>query len=321
MHMYNVFYFIFIFLISLLFTRAIHYYSLKFNLLDIPNSRSLHKSAIPHGGGLSIVIIFLVFVGFSDLVSGELTYVFLTSGLIVALVGFWDDHGHIDFKWRLLAHFIAAMWAVFSLGDFEIYYAFIAVFALVWLLNLFNFMDGIDGIAASEAIFVLCGGAYFLWLDGLKELHYISLIFAAIISGFLVLNWSPAKIFMGDVASGFLGIILGIIAYSSIIDGSEIWVWLILLAVFLVDTGLTLIVRTIKGEKWYEAHCSHAYQHAAKKWGHKKTTFSVILINIFWLLPFAAFAHKAAEYAPLITTVSFLPLIIVTLKLKAGVSN
>jgi Fuc2NAc and GlcNAc transferase len=156
----------------------------------------------------------------------------------------------------------------------------VVAFVLVWLLNLFNFMDGIDGIAASEAIFVSSAGAFFSWLMGSDNISIILLILAASTTGFLALNWPPAKIFMGDVGSNFLGLIIGVIAYASILEGASVWIWLILLAVFLVDSGVTLLRRILNGEKWHEAHCSHAYQHAAKKWGHKKVTISVILINI-----------------------------------------
>lgn len=126
---------------------------------------------------------------------------------------------------------------------------------------------------------------------------------------------------MGDVGSGFLGLMLGIIAYANILEGSAIWSWVILLAVFLVDSGITLMRRILNGDQWYEAHCSHAYQHAARKWGHKKVTTSVIMINLLWVFPLAVIAHQNQELGFWLTLLTFAPLIIVAIKFKAGITN
>lgn len=180
--------------------------------------------------------------------------------------------------------------------------------------------NDIDGIAAFEAVFVSCGGAVFSRMNGSESLSFISLSLVAATMVFLILNWPPAKIFMGDVGSGFLGLMLGIIIYASILEGASVWIWLILLAVFLVDSGVTLLRRILKGDKWYEAHCSHAYQHAARKWGHKRVTVSVIMISLFWLLPIAFLTHSKPDFAFLLTLLTFIPLIIVALKFKAGIT-
>ena len=220
--MSNLLLFSFIVLTSLLLTELIRRYSLKKNLLDTPNSRSSHSIATPRGGGLSIVICFLVVVGFSDLIPSNIVFALIGSGILIAAVGFWDDQGHIAARWRLLSHFFAAFWVLFFLGGPPVFQIFgfnfdtgwlgiVAVaFFLVWLLNLFNFMDGIDGIAASETIFIASGGAIFSWLNGLESIGFVALALAASTLGFLILNWSPAKIFMGDVGSGFLGLMLEI---------------------------------------------------------------------------------------------------------------
>jgi len=139
--------------------------------------------------------------------------------------------------------------------------------------------------------------------------------------GFLILNWSPAKIFMGDAGSGFLGLMLGVIAYANIIEGGLVWIWTILLGVFLVDSGVTLLRRILNGERLYEAHCSHAYQHAAREWGHKRVTISVIIINLFWLFPLATLAYLKPNFGFMLTLLTFMPLIIVALKFKAGINK
>lgn len=325
--------FSFIIFISLLLTELIRRYTLKKNLLDIPNNRSSHSTATPRGGGLSIVLIFIVGIGLYDLLPTNTVVALIGSGSLVAAVGFWDDYSHIAARWRLLSHFIAAFWALYWLGvipEFQFFGLTVnagwlgimfSAFVLVWLLNLFNFMDGIDGIAASETIFVSCGGAYFSWLNGLEGLAIISLILAASTMGFLLLNWPPAKIFMGDVGSGFLGLMLGIIAYANIIESGSVLTWIILLAVFLTDSGVTLLRRVLNGDKWYEAHCVHAYQHAARKWGHKKITVSVSAINLFWLLPLAVILYLKPEFDVWIMLLAYAPLIVFALKLKAGIND
>lgn len=328
--MNNLLFFSFVVVASFLLTELIRRYTLKKNLIDTPNERSSHTIPTPHGGGLSIVVTFFVAVIFVDFLSSELLIALIGSGSVIAVIGFWDDLNHISAKWRLLIHFVASFWVLYWLGgitEFQILnysidagifgLGFIA-FLLVWLLNLFNFMDGIDGIAASEAIFVSCGGAYFSWSYGFDGLAIISLLLASSTMGFLILNWSPAKIFMGDVGSGFLGLMLGVIAYANILEGGSVWVWVILLGVFLVDSGVTLIRRILNGEKWFDAHCSHAYQHAARKWGHKKITVSVIVINFLWLFPLAYLVYLKPDIGVWITLFALTPLIIVALKLNAG---
>lgn len=324
--------FLLIIITSFVLTELIRRYTLKKNLIDIPNDRSSHTVPTPRGGGLSIVIIFLISISFIAPLTENVFFALIGAGVLIAGIGFWDDNDHIPAKWRLLVHFAASFWVLYWLGgitelhvfNYSINPGFIGVllvaFLLVWLLNLFNFMDGIDGIAATEAIFVSCAGAYFSWVYGLENLVQISLILAASVTGFLFLNWPPAKIFMGDVGSSFLGLMLGVIAYLNILEGVSVWIWLILLGVFLVDSGVTLVRRVLHGERWYEAHCSHAYQHVAKKIGHKKTTLAVILINLFWLFPLAILIYYKPDIGFLITIIALIPLIIMAIRLNAGIT-
>ena len=318
---------------SFVLTELIRQYTINNELIDIPNERSSHSMPTPRGGGLSLVIIFLFGISFVDSISKDILFALLGSGFIVAGIGFLDDHGHVPAKWRLLVHFMASFWVLYWLGSITEFHFFnititssfisggLAAFLLVWLLNLFNFMDGIDGIAATEAIFVSLAGAFFSWSYGLESIMFIGLILAASIIGFLFLNWPPAKIFMGDVGSGFLGLMIGVIAYASILEGVSVWIWIILLALFLTDSGITLLRRILKRDKWYEAHCSHAYQHAARKWGHKTTTISVLLINLFFLFPMALMVQLYPAFSFWITLFTFLPLIYIALKFKAGLND
>jgi len=154
------------------------------------------------------------------------------------------------------------------------------------------------------------------------------------VSGFLGWNFPPAKIFMGDVCSGFLGFSLGIFALMTS-DSVNIWSWLILLGVFITDATFTLIKRILNKEIWYEAHSSHAYQHYARQLirqfqqqgfdshdartqSHRRVNYQMTLINIFWLFPLASIATFYPYWASLITLIAYLPLIFIAQHLKAG---
>ena len=291
--------------VSWALTGLLRRYALARSLMDVPNERSSHSIPTPRGGGISIVVTFLLGLVFLWVMSllNNVTFVGLSgAGLVIAVIGFIDDHGHIAARWRLLGHFSAASWLVFWLGGLPLLILFgysvdpgwaghvLAVVALVWLLNLYNFMDGIDGIAAIEALSsTLVAGLLFLFVFNNQDMASLNLLMFAAVTGFLVWNYPPAKIFMGDAGSGFLGLMLGALAlYSAHIEAVMLWVWLILLGIFIVDATFTLLHRLLRGEKVYEAHRSHAYQYASRKFGsHLTVTLSVLFINLFWLVPWS----------------------------------
>ncbi len=231
-------------------------FAFGWRLLDIPNRRSAHVAPIPRGGGLAIVIVFLIGAAFAtlrgDMTASDLIAIGAAGGL-VAVVGLLDDRFQLPAGWRLLAHFLAAGWLmtwlpVVSAGGLvpRGVTIVVAAVAVVWLLNLYNFMDGIDGIAGVETvtvclgIVVLSGGVASVWLG--------PALLAAATAGFLVWNLPPARIFMGDVGSGFLGLILGAFALQAASVSSRLtWSWIILLAVFITDATLTLLARALRG--------------------------------------------------------------------------
>ncbi|MFC1684560.1 glycosyltransferase family 4 protein [Pseudomonadota bacterium] len=259
-------------------------------------------------------------------------------GALVAIVSYLDDRSALPVRHRILVHFIAAGCALYLLGGFPpipfgyaqldlgwFGYAVGGLF-LVWLVNLYNFMDGIDGIAGGEAMTV-AASASVIAMGVVEEptaiqtsILLLQFVLAAASLGFLLWNWPPAKIFMGDVGSCFVGFILGVLALlNSVVDLLPIWSWSILLALFLVDATVTLLRRFFRGERWYESHCCHAYQHAARRWGsHKKVTLGVILLNIFWLLPLAWMAAIFPATGFAITLLAMAPLVILAIWLGAG---
>jgi Fuc2NAc and GlcNAc transferase len=195
--------------------------------------------------------------------------------------------------------------------------------ALVWLLNLFNFMDGIDGIAGVQAVTALSGAALILWSAGSSYWPIILLALSASILGFLVFNWAPAKIFMGDAGSSFLGFMLGALALITSATGLiNLWGWLILLAIFIGDSTLTLLRRVKSGDKLYEAHRSHAYQILSRKWGsHMPVTLLVLCVNLIWLLPLAWAASVWPAEGILFCLLAYLPLLWFMYRVGAGTTN
>jgi len=290
--------------ISFFLTAAMRRYALSRSLVDIPNARSSHVMPTPRGGGVAIVVTFLLALGgliYFDLISLPVFAACAGAGTIVAMIGFLDDHGHIDARWRLLGHFLAAAWALYWLGGLPAVNVFgtvlelgwigtvLALLYLVWMLNLYNFMDGIDGIAGVEATSVCFAACLLYALSGQIGSIWAPLMLGAAVAGFLFWNFPPARIFMGDAGSGFLGLMFGVLSLQAgWVSAPLLWAWLILLGVFVVDATFTLIRRLIRGDKVYEAHRSHAYQFASRRFGkHLPVTLAVGLINLCWLLPIA----------------------------------
>ncbi|NUF84218.1 MraY family glycosyltransferase, partial [Acinetobacter seifertii] len=311
------------------------HYALKKNIIDNPNERSSHTIPTPRGGGVSIVITFLmvlVALIVSHQIEPNTGLILVGAGLGVAVLGFLDDHGHINSMLRLAIHFIIAISAVFFLGGFSDVKLFngslelgwsaniIAVLFLVWLLNLYNFMDGINGIASVEAITTVLSLALIYLLLDIHLSSELLFILAASVFGFVLWNFPKARIFMGDAGSGFLGLILGILALISLkVDPALFCAWIICLGVFVVDATFTLIRRVINGHKMYDAHRTHAYQYASRKYNsHTTVTLGVLLVNIFWLLPIAYLASQKVLMPELLLLVAYIPLILLALFFGAG---
>ncbi len=313
-------------------TGVIRLYAVK-HLLDIPNARSSHQVATPKGGGLAIVLSFLLGVVVSwwfGEINTELCRVLMVSSL-VAIVGFWDDHHHLSARWRLLCYLLVASVIIgllngtppLAIAGFTVNLGWLGyllgLLSLVWWLNLFNFMDGTDGLAASEAVFITGTLAAFLYFIHL-QLSYVALLLSCASLGFLFWNWPKARIFMGDVGSVFLGLVSGtLILMAAHQSPVFLSVGLILSAVFVFVATYTLFYRFLTAQKWYDAHCSHAYQQAAKRYGHSSVLLAVWLINICWLLPWAVLTFYFPAFNAVTILIAYLPLLFLTVKLGAGV--
>lgn len=308
-------------------------YALRERLLDVPNARSSHSVPTPRGGGAAIAATFLIgtvamwLAGIASL--GTIASV-TAPGAAVAAIGFLDDRGHVAPAARLLVHFAAAAWASWWLRGIESLVVgslaleigpagiVLATVTIVWILNLYNFMDGIDGLAGSELIFVAAAAA---WLAGQDSSTYLPfLLLAGAGAGFLALNWPPARIFMGDVGSGFVGFALAALALAAHAEGSlPIWGSATLLGVFVADATVTLLVRLARGENVLAAHRSHAYQRMAIRCGaHRPVTVGTWAINLLWLLPWAWLADAYPEHGAAACGIAVAPLVVLALVAGAG---
>ncbi len=323
------------FAVSLIVVGWVRRYAVNRNILDLPNSRSSHTCPMPRGGGLAI---FLSFAAAScalclgDLLDSKTTMLLLLAGGSIGLVGFLDDRWDLRARTRLAVHLAAAILLVATLGGLPeaqlarwglgAYWtaSIFTVLVIAWGTNLFNFMDGIDGIAASEAIFFSVAGAWLNWEDGDLGMSVALLSVAAATLGFLAWNWPPARIFMGDVGSGFLGFMITALAVlASRRGGTPIEVWPILGGVFVVDATTTLIRRIVRGDAFMEPHNTHAFQHLARRLrSHTRVTLLVIAVNVFWLYPWAYVVNRHPALGPMCVAAALTPLVVIALLFGAG---
>lgn len=293
---------------SFLLTYLIRRIALRNKIVSIPNERSLHVIPTPVGGGLAIVITWytgITILFFNGLIERSLYYA-LVSGVILAIISFIDDMVGLKPVVRLCFHFITAIIAFIFLRGLrqliipgvEFNYNFLiyplAIIGIVWFINLFNFMDGVDGFAALEAsticlvIFLLSG-------------NIINLLLIACISGFLFWNLPKAKIFMGDVGStqlGFILVVLGIYFHNSF--QFSILNWIMLSSPFWFDATLTLFRRWRNGENLSKAHRKHAYQRIVQYgFSHMKVNFWLLFINLFVVVMILIYREIKFLQAPL----------------------
>ena len=251
----------------------------------------------PTGGGLAIAVVFLasvVALGIIGVVEASVGLALAGGGSMVALISWIDGRRALNARVRILVHALAAIWVLWVLGgpqSLNIGFTTLSlgvagsVLGFVWIVglsNLYNFMDGIDGLLGSETVAIGAVAGILLMLAGRPELAVVTWILAAGAAGFLVWNWHPAKIFMGDVGSVLIGFSFATLAFvSERADAVPVFVWSTLLLVVLVDAGLSTLRRALKGEKWFEAHRTFGY-HQALKFGltHSQVTLRVIGLNL-----------------------------------------
>ncbi|MFY9080884.1 glycosyltransferase family 4 protein [Aliarcobacter butzleri] len=292
-------------LISFFLTYFIKNYMIKKSFVASVNERSSHTVPTPHGGGIAIAItwfIGLFYLFFIGQIEENLFYALLF-GAVISIVSFFDDIYELSPKLRLIIQAIVAIGGLYFLGGFEtltfgifdiqnpIFTNIFAFFMIIWFINLYNFLDGINGYAGSEAVFLSLAG--FILFGGN---HF--LVLAVAVLGFLYWNWNKAKIFMGDVGSTLLGYNVAIFTiYYANQEPNNFWIWIILFGVYWFDATLTLIRRKLNKERLSQAHKKHAYQRLTQAgWSHYKVTnysigLNILLFAIVYFVPniFVAF--------------------------------
>ena len=307
--------YIVLFLFSFILTYLVKVYATKKALVDIPNERSSHSVAVPHGGGIAMAASWFMgisYLYYFDEMQSLLYFAFMI-GVVLSVVSYMDDLFHLSAKVRLVVQsFVAGIGLYFLGGLDEINLFFFTIdngimtnifafFLILWFINLYNFLDGIDGYAGSEAVFLGLAG-FTIFGDSFLVIFVVSVL------GFLVWNWHPAKIFMGDVGSTLLGYNISIFTiYYANQDPLNLWIWITLFGLFWFDATLTLWKRYKNNEQLSKAHKKHAYQRLVQSgWSHSKVVKFSIAVN---LILFCLVYFVANVFIAFVLAVIFLALI------------
>jgi Fuc2NAc and GlcNAc transferase len=307
------------FLLSALLCGAYLRLARRWQIVDRPNERSSHQHPTPHGGGLALVLAFLAAASFYGswpphyLMLGGLT-------LLLAVLGTADDLWQLPANGRFFVYGLvsalvsgALLRGVIDLTSFGggVLFALTA-FAILWFMNLYNFMDGIDGIAATQAFIACAGIALLSWVyGGRPEYAMACLLLGMSHLGFLLWNWQPARLFMGDAGSVATGFLLAALALVGVRDGElPLACWLITLACFITDASVTLLWRMLTGQAFTQAHRLHAYQRLSRHWGsHRAVVLLLLALNALWLFPLAWAARVYPQAAPFLVILAYVPLL------------
>lgn len=236
--------------------------------IDQPNARSLHASPTPRVGGLVMVPAGLL----ASLASSQAPSLMLALAAGLCAISFVDDRWGLPIALRLASHALVAIVLCSTFQPSLSLWAFgLVVIALAWAINLYNFMDGTDGLAGGMTLF---GFAVFGWtmLDAVPELANLAFCLAAAAAGFLVFNFSPARVFMGDAGSVPLGFLAGAIGLTGWLQGAwPAWFPVLVFSPFVADASTTLLKRMLRRERFWQAHRDHYYQRLVRMgWSHRK---------------------------------------------------
>ncbi len=311
-------------LLGYLLTCWIERNAVQLGLVQHPNYRSSHHVPTPSGGGAAIAVAALMALAVLCFSGAPHLWPVLIATALIAGLGLADDLRDLPAGLRFPMQALvlgALVWALAPLPDLPLMpglalsgmlRALIVLFVGLWWLNLFNFMDGIDGLAGSQAILILLG-ACLLWWKAYPEAprdpnFWLALTASAATAGFLLRNWPPARIFMGDAGSNSLALIIFALALLTLGAGQIGYqAWLILPAVFVSDATLTLLRRTARGERPWHAHRRHAYQQLSRRWGHRNVTLLYGALTALWALPLALWAQANGSW--LLVLLAYAPLL------------
>ncbi len=279
-------------------------------LLDHPNTRSLHTRPTPRTGGLAIIASFAAglllaeAIGWAGVTSphasesapaGVWLWI-LGPTLALSVVSFWDDRGGLSPGVRFMLHGLAAVTVIWGAGltvtavtiplvgaiSLKWLAVPLTLLGIMWVTNLYNFMDGMDGFAGGMTVLGFGMLGYVAWAGGSREMALFAVMTSAAAGGFLYFNLPPARIFMGDVGSVPLGFLAGTLAILGVRDGVfDLWTPLLIFSPFIVDATVTLLRRLLRGDKVWQAHREHYYQRLVLAgWGHRKTVLAEYVLML-----------------------------------------
>jgi Fuc2NAc and GlcNAc transferase len=278
-------------------TPLVRRYLVTRQIIDHPNHRSSHRQATPRGGGLAMAAGLMLAV--VSAVPADQIAMLLVVILALTVLGWLDDRHDLPVSVRLLVQLLLAVGMLVWLGGVKVLsvagvsitlpwlWSGLALIAVVWLINLHNFMDGSDGLAAMQGAWSgLAFGVLFAYAEQRSE-AMVAFSLAAVCLAFLFWNRPPARLFMGDVGSVLLGGMIAWLALVGVVRGAiSVWLSLMVCAVFVVDASLTLLARVRRGERWYTAHRQHAYQRLINAgWGHGRVLAMYTGVNAVVVLP------------------------------------
>lgn len=318
-------------------TEIVRRLAVRHGVRDLPNERSSHTVPTPRGGGLAMVLVMLiawVTLGLQGLVPWQWATALTAGGALTALVGGIDDLRSLSARTRLIAHLAAGFGIAFAFAASHgaihitpelllpawVALLFVVLF-VVWFINLFNFMDGIDGVAGGQSAST-CAVAAAICLAANRPVPALCFaLLAAVSLGFLTRNWHPARIFMGDVGSGFMGFALAATSlFAEQRGGLTVALFALLSGTFIVDATYTLIRRLAAGEAVSQAHRDHAYQHATQRGAsHTNVAAGYIAVNLLWLAPLTWCGATWPVWTPALILIAFVPLVALCVRLRAGI--
>jgi Fuc2NAc and GlcNAc transferase len=295
------------FVVSYVSVRVAIAYANRRGMLDAPGRRRSHSLPTPRGGGIGIVLGVLIGAPFAMLFlpvspGPAITAAFSLAVIAVAAIGWLDDHGSLPIRPRLLIQLAATLLMCLAVAAYTstLLWAAPLLVAGVWCINLYNFMDGIDGLAAQQAMFFGVAFAALAWSAGSPALAGAGLALAGAATGFWCFNRSPAKIFMGDVGSATVGLIVfALTAMLWAFRTNLLWPALIFSSSFVIDATLTLLVRMLRGARWYTPHREHLYQWLVRRGtSHRRVALGYFSWNVLVCVPVAWIAFRWPAAAP-----------------------
>lgn len=318
-------------LATVLITLGYRLFAKHHGILAYPCERSAHGHSTPMLTGAGVVLLTVVAGALAYLLSDDLVdlrvILVYIGPLMIGVLGLMDDLKALAWQVRFLASLLAGAWCMYWLEFPTItilgwetdlaWFGFVfGTLSLAWIQNLYNFMDGIDGLAIQESVFVCLAALLIGSASEIAQWNAVVLVLGATSLGFAMVNWPSARVFMGDSGSAFIGMSIGVFALAE--SFVSVWVWMILLGYFISDACLTIAVRLIRGEKIYQSHCQHAYQHLSRRYGDRVVLYGILVVNVAWFLPIAFLAHWFPDLGVILLLMAVLPLLVTQFLCGAG---